>query len=346
MRVMFSFLALLALPLPARAPADETDGPAGSGLMLAQDWRPHGAARPSAPPAAQPAAPSSAAPMRPTAPAASPQPALRGAPAQPGSTAPGVRHPTMPAPPPRPPGYYYGPGYYPYYPYYVSPWSYSVYLDAPWWWGWGWGYGWYPVYPAPPPPAPGETPPVNRISTEIAITGGSTDQNIYRTSTLPPASGATVGFSVRVEGRELGVHASYDGVFTNRNMSYSSSTVLDYFTAHLTLSFLSGRSGRLRIEGGLAVLDWPGLPVYAPFTTVGPEVGLSGQVSLLGPLGLVGHARVSPSPRMTTDLQLAAALRFGPVALSGGWRDLRADGGATAPDVRFAGPQFGLALLF
>ncbi len=228
----------------------------------------------------------------------------------------------------------------------MSPWSYSAYLDAPWWWGWGWGYGWYPVYPAPPSPAPGEAPPPRRISTEITIAGGPTDQRISSNPALSLTSGSSLGLSLRVEGRELGFHASYDGFFTNGYSNFGSSSALDYYTAHFTWSFLSGRSGRLRLEGGLAVLSWASLPPYGPQTAAGPEVGFSGQVALVGPLGLVGHARVATWAHSARDFQLAAALRLGPVALTGGWRDLRADGGSTAPDLRFAGPQFGLALLF
>lgn len=337
MRAMFPSLALVALALPALALADDSEHPAASRTLLAQEWRPH-PARPAAPAPAPQAAP---APVR-----AAPQAAPQAAPAQPRAATPWVRHPTAPAPPrTRPPGYYYGPGYYPYYPYYVSPWSYSAYLDAPWWWGWGWGYGWYPVYPAPPPPAPGEAPP-RRISTEIAITGGPTDQRITSNPALSLTSGRSLGLAIRVEGRDLGFHASYDGFFTNGYTNFGSSSALDYYTAHLTWSFLSGQSGRLRLEGGLAVFSWATLLPYGPVTRAGPEVGVSGHVALLGPLGLVGHARVATWARAASDYQLAAALHLGPLALTGGWRDLRASGGSTAPDLRFAGPQFGLALLF
>lgn len=328
MRLTSWYLALLALALPAHAPADDSGAPAGSRMLLAQERRP------------QPARPSAPAPVR-----AAPQPGTQVAPR---ATTPWV-HPTAPAPP-RTPGYYYGPGYYPYYSYYVSPWAYSVYLGAPWWWGWGWGYGWYPVYPAPPTPAPGEGPPPNRISTEIAIAGGPTQQQISSNPALSLGSGSSVGLTVRVEGRDLGIHASYDGFFTNGYSSgyssFGSSSALDYYTAHVTWSFISGRSGRLRLEGGLAVLNWASLPPYGSASVASPDFGLSGQVALLGPLGVVGYARVAPWAHSTADFQLAAALRLGPVALSGGWRDLRAYGGSTAPDLRFAGPQFGLALLF
>lgn len=355
MRLMLSCLAVLAFAVPEWARADD-ERPERSGAWLAQAERqaPPAPGRAGVPAAAPPTAAPPPAPMRAAPPPATPQPGApapgRVAPAPPPGTPPGARHPTAPAPPPgapaRPPGYYYGPGYYPYYPYYVSPWAYSAYLAAPWWWGWGWGYGWYPVYPEPPLPPPGEAPPARRINAEFAFTGGPTDQRAFDDPTRRLGPGASAGFSLRVESQELGVHAGYDGFFTDGQVNFGSATALDYFTAHLTWSFLSGQSGRLRLETGVSVLTWPTLPPFGSVTAVGPEAGLSGQVSLLGPFGVIGYARVTPWPRMATDLHAAAALRFGPMAVTGGWRDLRADGGDGAPDLRFAGPQFGLALLF
>jgi hypothetical protein len=231
----------------------------------------------------------------------------------------------------------------------VSPWAYPAYLAAPWWWGWGWGYGYYPVYPEPPAPVLGEAPPAPpapRINAQFTFTGGPTDQRAFDDPSRRVAPGSSAGVSLRVEGKDLGIHAGYDGFFTSRTVDFGAATSLDYFTAHATWSFLSGQSGRLRLEGGLSVLSWPVLAPASGVTAVGPEAGLSGDVALVGPFGVTGYARATPWPRLATDLYLAAALRFGPVAVTGGWRDLRADGGDTAPDMRFAGPQFGLALLF
>ncbi len=334
MRLVLFCLIVLTFAFPGLTSADD-ERPGWSGAGPAQAWR-------QPPPG----------PARARAPAAAPAVPAAGSVAQtpPPGTAPGAWHPTAPAPPrgtpARPPGYYYGPGYYPYYSYYLSPWAYSAYLAAPWWWGWGWGYGWYPVYPGPPPPPPGEAPPARRINAEFAFSGGPTDRRAFDDPTRRVGPGSSAGFSLRVESRELGFHAGYDGFFPDRQVNFGSATALDYFTAHLTWSFLSGQSGRLRLEGGVSVLTWPTLPQLSAVTAVGPEAGLSGHVSLMGPLGIQGYARVTPWPRMATDLYAAAALRFGPVAVSGGWRDLRADGGATAPNLRFAGPQFGLAVLF
>ncbi|HET6922947.1 MAG TPA: hypothetical protein VFI16_07355 [Anaeromyxobacteraceae bacterium] len=332
MRLAIPILAAVALVLPRPVPADD-ERPGRGRPRVAQAQRP--------PPPA---------PLR-AAPPAAPAPAIRPAP---GAHA-GARHPAYPAPPPgspaRPPGYYYGPGYYPYYRSYVSPWAYSAYLAAPWWWGWGWGHGYYPVYPEPPVPAPGEAPPASRINAQFAFAGGPTDQRAFEDPSRRVGPGSSAGVSLRVESKDLGFHAGYDGFFVGRQVDFGSATSLDYFTAHATWSFLSGQSGRLRLEGGLSVLSWPALAPATGLTTsgvtaVGPEAGLSGHLALVGPFGVTGHARVTPWPRMATDLYLAAALRFGPVALTGGWRDLRADGGDTAPDMRFAGPQFGVALLF
>lgn len=361
-----AWLAVLALGLAIPEVVVAKQGHPGKSVRLAQaTTRPPPGPSRGAPPAPQaaPAPPPSFAPPPPAAapapPAFAPPPPASAPAPRPGQApAYAAGHPTVPAPPPgapRPPGYYYGPGYYPYYPYYVSPWAYSAYLAAPWWWGWGWGYGWYPMYPAPPPPPPGEGPPPRRINAEFAFTGGPTDQRAWNDPSNRIGPGSSAGLSLRIEGQELGVHAGYDGFFLGRHADFGSSTALDYFTAHATWSILSGQSGRVRLEGGVSVLSWPALiaysatgtaTAYSAVTAVGPEAGVSGHLSLLGPLGIVGHARGTPWPRAATDIYLAAALRFGPLALTGGWRDLRADGGDTAPSLRFAGPQFGLAILF
>ncbi|HEU4383705.1 MAG TPA: hypothetical protein VFR85_09400 [Anaeromyxobacteraceae bacterium] len=328
------YLAVLTLLLPAPAPAggDDPDRP---GTRLAQVYPPPPGAPARAPAGAPPAA-------YPRAPA----PRMTAAPPPP----PGGGHPTAPVAPPgaRPPprGYYYGPGYYPYSPYYVSPWAYSAYMGAPWYWGWGWGYGYYPVYPEPPPPPPGQAPPGSRINAELAFTGGPTDQRSYGDPTVRIGPGASAGASLRVESPGFGVHAGYDGFFQNTWVDFDIPTALDYFTAHATWSFVSGQSGRLRLEAGISVLNWRALPPYGSVTAVGPDAGVSGQISLVGPFGVQGYARMTPWPRLATDLYAGAALRFGPMAVSGGWRDLRADGGDTAPSLRFAGPQFGVSLLF
>ena len=337
-RLHLPYLALVALLIPVRAPCGD-EHPDWPRTRLAQ-------ARPPPPPAAPTRVPTGAPPAQP---GFAPAPASgRVTPAPPPGAPPGGRHPVAPALPPGarpPPGHYYGPGYYPHHPYYVSPWAYSAYMGAPWYWGWGWGYGYYPVYPEPPPP-PGEAPPANRINAELAFTGGPTDQRAWSDPTIRTGPGASAGVSLRVESAGFGVHAGYDGFFTGAHVDFGAPTALDYFTAHATWSFASGQSGRLRLEAGVSVLDWPALPPYGSVTAVGPDAGLSGQVSLVGPFGIQGYARATPWPRLATDLYAGAALRFGPMAVTGGWRDLRADGGDTAPSLRFAGPQFGLSLLF
>lgn len=321
-----TLLAALALLLPERAPADDEQS-SWSGIELVQ-YHP----APARPPYAAPPAPA--------------RPPARVAPAPP----PGARPPGYPAPPPvarpYPPGHYYGPGYYPRATYYVSPWAYSPYNAAPWYWGWGGGYGYYPVYPEPPPPPGGQAAPPTRVNAEVAFTGGPTDQRAYTDPTARVGPGASAGVSLRIESHDLGIHAGWDGFFPDGHWSFGSGNSLDYFTAHATWSVLSGLSGRLRLEGGLSVLTWPTLPAYGDVTAVGPDFGASGQVSLVGPFGVQGYARFTPWPRPATDLYAGAALRFGPMGLTAGWRDLRADGGDTSPSLRFAGPQFGLSFLF
>lgn len=285
-----------------------------------------------------------AAPVPVPAPPAAPTP-QRAAPAPPPGGPTARLHPTAPAPWMRPPGWYYGPGWYRG-RYYVSPWAYSVYLGAPFWWGWGWGYGWYPFYPAPPPLSPGEVAPARRLNAEIVLSAGPTRQRAFGDPTRKIGPGVSAGVALAFEGERLGVQLGYDGFFIDGDMAFGGTAGLEHGTALVTYSILAGPNGRLRLEGGLSTTTWPSRLPYSGTTAVGPDVGVSGRLGLVGPLGIQGYARITPSPRQAVDASLAAALRLGPAALTAGWRDFRIEGGSSEPDLRFAGPQFGLAFLF
>jgi len=68
---------------------------------------------------------------------------------------------------------------------------------------------------------------------------------------------------------------------------------------------------------------------------------------LLGPLGIEGYARLMPIPVPVTDVLAALGFRLGPVALTGGWRELSVHkSDVNAARFAFSGPQAGLRLIF
>jgi hypothetical protein len=86
---------------------------------------------------------------------------------------------------------------------------------------------------------------------------------------------------------------------------------------------------------------------YADTIAFGPDVGVSAQIGLIGPIGVEGHVRLTPFPVPVTDVRVALALRGGPFALTAGVRAIDVDGDEVdAPEGRFSGPEVGLSLMF
>ncbi len=267
------------------------------------------------------------------APRAAPAPATRppaGAVAAPGAATPGA-HPAVPAPDRSRPGTYY-------YPYAYPPYAYYPFLAAPFWFGWGWGYGWYPLYPRPEYPYRDEE--LHRITTELSIRAGPTREHLSR------QNGFAGNLALSIDGERLGFNGEIAGFALNGSSGFDSSNAMGLGTAHLTYAILASDHGRLRIDLGGSIVSWPDTALRTGAMAFGPDVGLSGRLSLVGPLGVEGHARVTPFPHAVTDLEGALAFRFGAMAVTGGWRHVFVDGDATLPSLRFSGPEFGLAVLF
>jgi hypothetical protein len=299
-----------------------------------------------------------------------------------GTVSPGVR------PAPVPGGARYGPGgyphsYYPYYPYY----PYSHYPYYPYWafgvgvgfgLGWGWGYPSYPYYPyypdyspyayyppnapyppyaAPyqPPPAqvvpPSEAPPVH-VTRLLSLQGGAFDE------------GGVGALALGIDGQRLGLQVSLAGVGEDRLRGLPDhAAIVGWGLAHATWSFLSGDRYRMRLEAGVSMLYMPDSDAfkdqpYAETLAVGPSLGVSGHVGIVGPFGIEGHARLTPTPVPVADTRLAAALLGGPFAVTLGWRYIDVSGddlrdflglGAhpeDAPKIQYSGPELGLSFRF
>lgn len=221
---------------------------------------------------------------------------------------------------------------------------------APYWWGWGWGWGYYPIYPAPPPDVSDLRPGGGQ-----ALTDGPRTSASLRATVATDVHGGVAGLALAVDGRSLGFQASIDAIDRSRAPATDptgSLGTLGYGTMHATWSFLSERNVRVRLEAGASVVtlgdaSGAGAPPYAGSSLVGPSFGVSGHLGLLGPVGLEGHARVTPSPVPVSDSRVALAIRGGPLAIGLGYRWLGIQGdGTSAPDLRFAGPELQIAARF
>jgi hypothetical protein len=211
-------------------------------------------------------------------------------------------------------GYGYGPRYY---GWGVHPWGY-------------YGYGYYPVYGGPviAEEVPSSPPEI----TASALLGGVVTKD-----------GVGLDVRGRIEGRRLGFDISLLTVPNVNPDNTSDRALMPYVGMHLTYSLVSTLQARLRLEAG-------GTGIFAPDRTyIGPDVGVTAQVALLGPLGLEGGIHLTPYPATVVDADAALALHFGNLTVRGGWRllylnDKRVNdtGGADTQQ----GPQLAVGLLF
>jgi len=302
--------ALALLGLPQAGAARETSRPATSERA--------------APPPPGPAAPSAARPAPPppdgSSPSARPPPPPPGGPGQP-----------RPPPAGHPPGY-------------VVP--------PPYWYGWGWGWGYAPIWgygwwgsPTPPPGAmgpPAPTPPADRLVSTLRATYMDGE-----------GSGGSLAFAS--EGRQAGWRFSVDALTPDRIdgvLRTPGTEAMAYGVAAVSWSLASAETHRLRVEAGGSMLSVPSSGSYmgtryAGTTAFGLLLGLSGQVGLVGPLGLEAHVRATPYPVPIVDTGVALALRTGPLAFTGGWRWLDVSGtSGNGPATYLSAPELGVALVF
>jgi hypothetical protein len=217
-----------------------------------------------------------------------------------------------------------------------------VYYSPPFWYGYGWGWGYYPLYPAvvPAPGLPSELPTQGTAAT-VRASGG-----------FGPRDTGLAGLAFAVEGERAGFNLGFDafspsrgGLFDGGRSGASRSYGLG--SAHFTYPLFRGPAFGVLLEGGGSWLSVPSSSFTGSTDAIGLDLGTSAHLGLLGPLGLEGHARITPYPVRVVDLRAAAALRGGALSLTFGYRviDVEADD-RTGPAARFEGPELGLGLIF
>lgn len=250
------------------------------------------------------------------------------------------------------------------------------------WGGWGWGWGYYPLYPAYPraappyppaggpdggyyspgdgayPPGEGAYPPGAGAYPPGAGRYPAADPDrVFVRLGLAAAGmtdGAVGGFTLGLDSRTVGFSASADALVVDdvTRAGDTGGDALGWGSAHLTWTVLADAAFRVRLELGGSMLSLPTTGAFAPLSRAGdvafgPDVGFSAQLGLVGPIGIEGHARITPLPITVVDSRLALALRGGPLAVTAGWRGIRVHGEAgEVPDVDFSGPELGLSLAF
>ncbi|HEY3451291.1 MAG TPA: hypothetical protein VGK67_33340 [Myxococcales bacterium] len=152
-------------------------------------------------------------------------------------------------------------------------------------------------------------------------------------------TGGAMGIRVLVEGKHFGFDGGFSGVFVRvpGDASLVANGLLDL---QLTLAPLSGQRGRIRLEAGLGALFTPWV------RAVGPDLGASGEVRLVGPLGVAGAVRAVLWPYRSLDWNAAIQLTFGETQLRFGVREVsvEVEGLAGGQKMSFMGPWIGAGL--
>jgi hypothetical protein len=157
-------------------------------------------------------------------------------------------------------------------------------------------------------------------------------------------NGFTAGALIGVEGDRWGFSGSGQNIAVLAEDGTGRLDHLQVATAHLTYAFVTGRYGRLRVEGGADAVFAPDLIV------VGPTAGFSGTVWVGGPFAIEGSVMLTPWPYRQFDGKLGAALGLGPFGIRAGMRAQVLDDRGLVDGVihtdSFIGPYVGLSLVF
>jgi len=214
---------------------------------------------------------------------------------------------------------------------YGGPYAYGYYSS----WGvypWSpYSYGYAPMFGAPPPPESFASGPSNA---SLSLVGGVGLQG----------AGVSPFLAMTADIGEFGLNFT-GAALPSAPISGQSFEYMPFFSSHLTWSALNEPSARVRFEGGVAGIQAPAVGY------LGPDVGVSAQFALAGPLGLEGAVRWMPLPANILDAQANISLHFGGLALRGGFRMLRLDDTAVAGPGNggvdtLIGPQFSAGVVF
>ena len=153
---------------------------------------------------------------------------------------------------------------------------------------------------------------------------------------------ASMNLSLAYESKHWGFNLN--GAMTIHRTEDGQQTKIRLVDAHLTFAPIVGERGRIRIEAGAAMAE--GLDGVFMF---GPDVGLSGDIRILGPFGLFanGHATFWPYHRWDVYGGLFAKLWV--FRLEAGWREMHMKADLKDGEVmcdKWSGPYVGMTLVF
>ena len=159
----------------------------------------------------------------------------------------------------------------------------------------------------------------------------------------PMLSGVDLSLSAQLDGQRFGGGVQLDGIALAAEDGSGAVDTLSLVDATLSYSLLVGPQGRLRVHGGL-------YSAFAPDVTfVGPGVGLSTSLNLVGPFTADAGTSLVVFPYTKVDAHAALGLKISIVELRGGVRLTALDDqgrvdGVAHRDV-LAGPYLALGMV-
>lgn len=157
-------------------------------------------------------------------------------------------------------------------------------------------------------------------------------------------SGLIFGGGATVEGERWGVTLLGQNIAVKADDGTDNTDNIGVLTARVSFAFLTGKYGRLRIEGGADTVIAPNL------VALGPVLGVSGALWVFGPLAVEGSAFLVPWPYWELDWRAGVVLGVGPVGIRAGWRTQVLDDRGWVDGVihrdSFMGPYAGLSVAF
>ena len=193
------------------------------------------------------------------------------------------------------------------------------------------------VMMAPPPPAQPERkqedPGLGRVLIGVGAGGSFAQGHLDE---------AALSLGLTVEGKRWGFNLNASGTLAQAGDT-DRSFDLKMIDAHLLFAPIVGERGRVRIEAGAA------LAIACDALLLAPELGLSGDVRIVGPLGLTGFVRGAVWPYKRIDAWGGIYGQLWVLRAELGWRETRME--ANLPDNayladRWSGPYLGLTLVF
>jgi len=195
------------------------------------------------------------------------------------------------------------------------------------------------LYADLPPPASEtpdvEVPPTAEEELRNLFTPAYSIRSELRLDGSAMKEGGSAGIRVIVEGLRLGFDAGFSGIIVNAVDGSGAVVSKGLLDANFTVSPLTGERGRLRVEAGLGAIFLPCM------SGAGPDLGVSGELRILGPFGVEGSVRTVPWPYRSLDWHAAVQMWLHHFDVRVGVRQVYIDDQGRVNGIRHTDSSFG-----